>query len=337
MNDPRNEQRRRFLATAGWQAAEITPLRPDASFRRYFRLRRGASRAMLMDAPPPREDIRPFVKIARHLSTLGICAPALYAFDPEHGFLLLEDLGDDTFTRLLAQGLDEEALYEMAVDTLLRLHRQPSAAAIDLPSYGAGPLLDEALLFTDWYTPALRGEKTPGSMRESYRGAWLEIIGALPETTPTLVLRDYHVDNLMRTGSKEKPDCAVLDFQDALLGAPAYDLVSLLQDARRDVSRRLEQRMLERYFQSLQLPDRKAFMQWYRVLGVQRHCKVAGIFVRLCVRDGKCGYLAHIPRVIGLLQRGLAHEELGPLKDWVATNLPHLEPVNIYLRERDFE
>ena len=328
MSVSRDTQRGRFLEDAGWGDAEVTPLRPDASFRSYYRLCRGKGNAMLMDAPPPREDIRPFVKVALHLSALGIRVPKIYHCDPVRGFLLLEDLGDDTFTSLLASGaVGERELYRMAVEALLRIHHQPAAAAIDLPPYGAGPLLGEAQLFVHWYAPALRGAPLPAEARESYREAWLEALRVLPPVPPTLVLRDFHVDNLMRTGDPEHPDCAVLDFQDALLGPPAYDLVSLLQDARRDISRELEEEMLDYYFQHLQPPDRETFMRWYRLLGTQRHAKVAGIFVRLCVRDGKCGYLEHLPRVVHLLRQGLEHDELAPVRKWMEEHLPDAGPL----------
>lgn len=311
----------RFLAASGWGGAKRATLAADASFRRYDRIIDGTRVAVLMDAPPPKENVAPFVKVANHLVAMGFGAPKVLAEDRERGFLLLEDLGDDTFTRVLAAGGDERALYALAVDVLIDLHRRKAAVAIPggLPEYDHPRLLDEAILLFDWFLPAARGRSGTVAEKRDFVAAWLGValpgLSALP---PTLVLRDFHVDNLMvlknRTGVAR---CGLLDFQDALIGPRAYDLMSLLEDARRDIEPALVADMTERYLAAFSDLDRKAFMDDFVILAAQRHAKVIGIFTRLCVRDGKDGYLGHIPRVWRLLERTLTHPALAPFAAWL--------------------
>lgn len=318
MTGERERQRRDFLAAQGLADAHTDALQPDASFRRYFRIHRGDQRWMLMDAPPGRENLVSFITVARHLQRLGLRPPGVMVTDTECGFALLEDLGDDTFTRLLASGADEAGLYALAIDLLRHLHAHPDAGALDLPIYDEQRLLDEALLLVDWYWPAIRGEAAADPIRRDFLDAWREILRVLPVMPRTLVLRDFHVDNLMRVpGSTSVQQCGLLDFQDALLGPPAYDVASLLEDARRDPGPGLATAMLARYLTDQSISDREAFMHGYTVLAAQRHCKVAGIFVRLCRRDGKCHYLAHVPRVLRLLESHLHQPCLAPLRDWL--------------------
>jgi len=280
-----------------------------------------------MDAPAPHEDVTPFVKVAKHLSELGLRPPEILKVDHKEGFVLLEDLGDNTFTRLLGAGQDESPLYAMATDVLTALHQHPKATAIDLPHYSPAILLHEASLLVDWYYPAVTGERLDLDLRQGFLNSLKDCLAGLPSTEPTLVLRDFHVDNLMAVPSDSgtAPACALLDFQDALIGPAAYDLVSLLEDARRDISAEVVTRMLERYFASRKATSATAKqndIRWYHVLGAQRHAKVLGIFVRLYVRDGKSTYLTHLPRVMRLLDQHLDQDDLSPLKRWLDDNMP---------------
>jgi N-acetylmuramate 1-kinase len=321
----RERQCRDFLFEQGLGTATLEPLQPDASFRRYFRIHQSGESWMLMDAPPERENARVFVTVARHLNRLGLRPPSVMAVDPVQGFVLLEDLGDDTYTRLLARGEAEAGLYSLAIDVLRHLHTHPEVCASELPVYDEQRLLDEAVLLVDWYWPAVCGEPATRPVREAYLDAWRDILRALPASPQTLVLRDFHIDNLMRVpGPPGVLQCGLLDFQDALIGSPAYDVVSLLEDARRDLAPGLAEIMLARYLDGWSTQQREAFMHWYGVLGAQRHCKVAGIFVRLCRRDGKCHYLAHVPRVLRLLESHLRQPRLTPLRDWLERYLPGL-------------
>lgn len=311
-----------FLENAGWSDAQRRRLAGDASFRRYERLQGPRGRAMLMDAPPPREDVRPFVKVAEHLRALGYSAPAILARDVEAGLLLLEDFGDDTFTRLLAGGANEEELYRLAVDLLIDLHRQPQAAAVDAPPYDEERLLGEAALLTDWYLPAIDRPVSP-AVREEYLSTWRQAFGVFRDQPATLVLRDYHVDNLMRLpGRSGLAACGLLDFQDAVLGPAAYDLVSLLEDARRDVSATIITHMTKHYLDAFPSLDRQGFLAGYAVLGAQRNAKIVGIFTRLMARDGKPHYLGHIPRVWRLLEGDLQHPALAGVRRWLEAHIP---------------
>ncbi|MEQ8709556.1 MAG: phosphotransferase [Rhodospirillales bacterium] len=312
-----------FLATAGRAGAEVSLLAGDASFRKYYRVRRAGEITVLMDAPPPQEDVRPFVRIARHLRALGLSAPEILAEDTGSGFLLLEDLGDATYTRLLAEpGADEAALYQLATDVLIHLHRRADAVIPDLPSYDADLLWREAALLTDWYMPAIFGVETDAPVRDSFEAAWREVSAVVDAAPWSLVLRDYHVDNLLllpdRAGIGQ---CGLLDFQDAVQGPTAYDLMSLLQDARRDVAPEVQMLCLDRYLAAFPAIDPAAFEAAYAVLAAQRHTKVIGIFTRLCVRDGKPDYLRHIPRLWRLLEAALAHPALDPVARWFDTHI----------------
>ena len=190
-----------------------------------------------MDAPPPQEDVGPYIAVSQLLRRLGFSAPEVFAEDRARGFLLIEDFGDDTYTRLLDRGADEPALYTLAVDTLVALQRAVEArGSPDLPPYDAERLLAEAALLVDWYAPAALGEPLSDARRDEYLDLWRTLLPHAALPGDTLVLRDYHVDNLMLLPDRSGVQgCGLLDFQDAVCGPPSYDLVSLLEDARRDV------------------------------------------------------------------------------------------------------
>ncbi|MGE4219872.1 MAG: aminoglycoside phosphotransferase family protein [Alphaproteobacteria bacterium] len=307
---------RQFLDRTDWNDAEASLLAGDASFRRYYRLRRGAEQAVLMDAPPPKEDVRPFVAIAEMLCRHGLSAPRILAQDTAAGLLLLEDFGDATYTRVLTDGMDETVLYGIALDALIALHRGYDATAA-LPAYDERRLLDEAALLVDWYLPALRGMPTSPELRAEYLALWQAVLPVARGVANTLVLRDFHVDNLMLLSDRDGARaCGLLDFQDAVIGPLTYDLVSLFEDARRDVPGPLARILLDRYLAAFPDIDRNAFAASYAVMGAQRSAKILGIFTRLDRRDGKPHYLHHIPRVWRWLEGDLKHTALAPLARW---------------------
>ncbi len=320
---------KRFLAACGWGATEPSLLSADASFRTYYRLAEQGRRAVLMDAPPPLEDVGSYLAVARILRTLGLSAPRVMAEDAETGFLLIEDFGDDTYTRLIARGADERALYETAVDALIALQQAVARKGLpDLPLYDEEKLLFEASLLADWYVPAVKGAPLEEAERASFLAAWSGVLrpfaaAAGKEARLTLVLRDYHVDNLVylreRKGVRR---CGLLDFQDAVLGPSSYDLVSLLGDARRDVPPALKAAMIERYLAAFPGLDKSAFLREAAILAGQRNAKIIGIFTRLWKRDGKPQYLSHIARVWRLLEEDLAHPALAPAAEWFERHLP---------------
>lgn len=302
-----------FLTAAGWDGAEILPLAGDASFRRYFRVIDHNRSAILMDAPPPHEDPRPFIAVARWLGAHGFAAPAILHEDLGQGLVLLQDFGDSRLRETVDAAPESELrLYGAAVDLLVRLHGE--GPGVERP-YSLAEYQREAGLFVEWYCPAVGLEvDVPG-----YRDAWDRALApVLDGHRPVTVLRDYHAENLMLIEGGES--LGLLDFQDALAGHPAYDLVSLLQDARRDVAPALEAAMLDRYRRITGAGD--AFDTAYHVLGAQRNAKIVGIFTRLWKRDGKPRYPALCPRVWTYLERDLAHPALQPVADWFAANVP---------------
>ena len=308
-----------FLARHGWDQAEILPLAGDASFRRYFRILAGDRRAVLMDAPPPHEDPRPFVAIANWLEGVGLTAPRVLAADLAQGLLLLDDLGDARMRESLdADPAAERDLYETAVDVLVHLHGHPPMG--DLPPHGLEEWLIELELFLDWYVPAVGLE---GVDREGWEEAWRGVLGAIANDGlgPVTVLRDYHAENVMLLDGRGGIErFGLLDFQDALAGHPAYDLVSVLEDARRDVPPTLEREMIDRYVARTGSDDR--FEQAYWALAAQRNTRILGVFCRLWKRDGKDRYKQFQPRMWGLLERDLEHPSLAPVRAWFDANVP---------------
>lgn len=317
----RPEQRRAFLAGAGFADCRLEALPMDASRRCYFRLPQAG--LLLMDSPPLHEPIAPFLTLALHLRELGLSAPHVLASDRTAGLALIEDFGQATYTRLLDMGYAEQPLYELAVDALVHLHKAPRALAVDVPPYDLTAMLAEAVLFIDWYAPLLVDKPTAEALRQPYLDLCGQLAAAAASRREALVLRDFHVDNLMRLdGQTGVQACGLLDFQDALIGSCAYDLMSLLEDARRDVPEALRDQLLTRYLAQRPDIDAEQFSADYPVLAALRHAKIAGIFVRLAQRDGKQHYLAHLPRVIGQLDRALQAPALLPLREFLDRHLP---------------
>ncbi|WP_294190897.1 phosphotransferase [uncultured Sphingomonas sp.] len=301
-----------FLDAAGWTDARVQALAGDASFRRYFRVEAGDRRAVLMDAPPPHEDPRPFISVAGWLHERGFAAPAIHAVDLERGLVLLEDFGDVRMRETVDTDADAlMPLYSAAIDVLVDLHRHPAGA---WRPYDLAELQREAGLLVDWYCPAIKLDVDAAG----YRAAWDEVLHHALTEAPVTVLRDYHAENLMLVGPERS--LGLLDFQDALAGHPAYDLVSLLQDARRDVEPSIEEAMLARYTAATGAGS--AFLDAYHVLGAQRNAKIIGIFTRLWQRDGKPRYPALCPRVWTYLERDLSHPALAPVARWFDANIP---------------
>lgn len=324
-----------FLAAAGWGAARRAPLAGDASPRRYERLTLDGRRAVLMDAARgPEVDARPFLAVTAWLRAEGFSAPEVYAADAEAGLALLEDLGDDLFARVLTRRPEaEDALYAAAVDLLAALHDRAPPAPSDgwTPGpYDASAYRRESRLAVDWYLPAATGAPVAPERAAAFDAALDACLSALPEARPVAVLRDYHAENLLWLPSR--PGLArigLLDYQDLLVGHPAYDLVSLLEDARRDTGDALRAAMAARYAAATGW-NAEALSAAVHILGAQRNLKILGIFARLCRRDGKPAYLALMPRVWDHVVRDLAHPALAPLQDWAAC----LPPPDAAVRAR---
>lgn len=353
-----------FLTNAGWGNAVRRSLAGDASARRYERLSGPKGRAVLMDAPPePSEvangraagysavahlavDCRPFVALARKLRALGLSAPEIYAENVDRGLLLLEDFGDALFVSLLEEktpnATPEKDLYAAAVDLLVSLHSADFSddartrdSAFEIAPYDAAALKIESDLVIDWYLPGITGvTETPDDVREIYQNSWHSLFPMMEDPSPVLCLRDFHAGNLIWLPHREGPArIGLLDFQDAVIGARSYDLVSLLQDARRDIGSDLETQMLARYIQRASEIDpsfnEDDFRARYALLGAQRSSKIIGIFMRLWLRDGKKVYLPHLPRVWRYLERNLTHPSLNSLKAWFDENVPRKVRVTV--------
>jgi hypothetical protein len=313
-----------FLTKAGWSDAVRRPLAGDASFRRYERLERDGAQVVLMDAPPPQEDVRPFIVVADLIRRAGLSAPEIFASDTKAGLLLIEDFGDDTYTRLLARGAEERPLYDLAVDALIELHRNLSQEQIaGLPAFDDARCVEEAMRLIEWLWPAVHGAPPTATIRRSFESAWRQVLPAARRIPDALMHYDYHVDNLMLLpGPRGPAQVGLLDFQDAMRAPVSFDLAALLQDVRRDISQDLAAHCIARYLAAFPHLDPDAFAASYAVMGAQRNTRILGTFVRLWVRDGKPGYLNWLPRAWAMVSRNLDHPAMGPVRSWFDRHLP---------------
>ena len=349
---------REFLARAGWQDATLVPLAGDASTRRYMHATRGDRKAMLMDQPqgaespacPPNAkeeerralgynaiarlagaDCARFVATAEYLRTRGFSAPEIYAADAAQGFVLMEDLGNNLYADIMNAGGDEAALYSAAIDALALLHTEqaPDILAPDKPlyDYDETALLAEIDLLTEWFLPmALQRPAQEAEILE-HRALWRDALCPVLAAPRVFVHRDYHAQNILwlpdREGSRR---VGIIDFQDAVGGSRSYDLVSLLEDARRDVNPDLAEAMTRNYFAAMRTRGQPLDEGQHRaemaVLAAQRNAKIVGIFSRLFKRDNKPRYLAYMPRVWNYLNRDLSHPAMAPLKKWYDRTVP---------------
>jgi hypothetical protein len=347
---------RNFLERSGWGGAStrLVYLQGDASPRRYARLKKADGQgAILMDSPrrpdgPPirdgqsysaiahlAEDVSAFVGIGRALDAAGMSVPRIFAQDLAEGLLVIEDFGDHVFGTEVVQGRAQAPLWKRATETLVRLQAVPppkeirlsDRTTVTLPAADQGVLEIEAQLLLDWYWPALHGAPAPKETREAFNAEWSRVIARVLRQPQTWLLRDYHSPNLIALDDRAMPrDVGIIDFQDAMIGPGAYDLVSLLQDARVDVSASLEKDLFGHYVAQTtkrdEAFDAEEFRFAYAALGAQRNTKILGIFARLAMRDGKRQYLAHVPRIWGYLDRDLQHDGLSGLASWYERNLP---------------
>ncbi len=318
-----------FLAAAGWGGATRTPLAGDASGRRYERLTRapdGAS-AVLMHAPRLTcGDIAPFCRIDETLRARGLSAPSILARDQTAGLLLLEDLGDDLFARVIARDPSREhGLYVAATDVLLAL-RAPPPAGLRRADAGTLTTLTD-LAFSHYRAGA--GLAPDALLQERFQTRFLDILQGVTGGPDILLLRDYHAENLIWLPEREGvARVGLLDFQDAMAGPPAYDLASLLQDARRDVAAETEEKMIAHYLHQSG-EDGEEFRAAYAVIGAQRHLRILGVFARLAMAFGKPGYVDLIPRTWAYLMRDLDHPALRPVADLLRDALPEPDAATL--------
>ena len=327
----RNMVFQQFLSRNGWQDAGITRLAGDASTRRYLRLSREHDTAIVMDVPGKGDSVDPFLAMTEWLRSCGYSAPNVLATERTAGFLLLEDLGEDLYSVWLRRNPeDEETLYTRAVEVLVDIAARPPPRSIGsqpaqtpVPPYNDVALEREVLLMPQWWMRAALRGPVKEAATEVYLNLMRRALRDIAECRQVMVLRDYHADNLLwlpdRVGLAS---VGLLDYQDVVAGHPAYDLVSLLEDARRDTGADLREAMITHYLALRPEEDPQSFRRAYAVLGAQRNLKIIGIFARLAVRDRKPRYLQMIPRVWAHLQNDLEHPALEELRDWVAQNVP---------------
>lgn len=330
----RDKEIKRFLVEQGLAQATCVKMTGDASARRYMRVTDKGRSMILMDAPPQSEKIHPFLDIARLLNGMKLRVPHIYAADITHGLILLEDFGDMTFTRALAQQIDESKLYRLAVGTLVDLHRRLPVGFHDmLPAHDDARCLREVSLLLDWYWPAVFSVEASINVREGFEEAWREILPLRHALPPSIALFDFHVDNLMVLGNPLdellSDQCGLLDFQDAVIAPLGFDLASLLEDVRRDVPAAIKSEMQKRYlraFPDIHIDD---FMAAYHVMAAQRNVRIVGTFARLLCRDGKPAYQQFMPRVWRLVGDHLSYPSLAPLKRWFDMNLPPSKRISL--------
>lgn len=297
----------------------VEPLAGDASARTYWRLRRGAETTVLMDASRIPDCLPAYVTLSAHLRNMGLSAPEVFFADLQAGCAVIEDFGDAAFSRLLVEGHNPAELFALATDLLSTIHRNVAAAPPQWREYHPQQMLADIQLYLEWVTSNVDDEG-----KSEFQKRWLRVLPLAFQVPQTLLLRDYHVANLMwlpeRRGVQQ---AGVIDFQDAYRGPISYDLMSLLEDARRDIMPELRQQMLQRYFKSFPTLDQKAFAISYSILAAQRHTRVLAVFARLAKRDGKPEYQQqHSARVRRLLMNALQHPVLREVKEWFETYAP---------------
>ncbi len=326
--DHRIQHIRDFIDTTDWQGVAFTPMPQDASSRLYYRLQGGPSAVLLMDAPPSdgKDVVKSFSDIATYLRQIGLSSPEIMAADFDQGLLLIEDFGEDTFTRLLDQGQDPFPLYELAIDALLHLQSNKSHLNLSCDKHGAEEMRQRLDLVPKWYYQLKHQSVCPIEVQESFDVAWASVLAPLDDLPQTLQLRDFHVDNAMLLPQRLGVGaCGLLDFQDAAIGPAAFDVVSLIEDARRDVSDDLRRHCWLRYLEAHNELEQKQLRASYAILAAQRHARIVGIFSRLALRDNKDHYLIHLPRVEAYFKYHLETEmALKPVCKWFKRFIPQL-------------
>ena len=322
MTDVLEEDARALLAREGLEDAAVERLPGDASARRYARVS-GAGR-LLMEDRTDGVGFDAFLRLSDHLSGLGLSAPRVQAADPA-GLAVIEDFGTDTYGRLLGAGHDERALYELAIDALLHLHAHPRAAEVSVPDYTQAQMLDEVSRFSHWFVQVFAPDKDVAAFDAGFTELWRAALARLEAAPRTLCLLDFHIDNLMLLpGRPGVQACGLLDFQDAVIGPGEYDLMSLLQDARRDLAPGLEEAMLARYVAGAPaaLGGEAAILGRYHLMAAQRHTRLVGQFPRLWKRDGKPWYLQFMPRVMRQMTQALEDARLDDIAAYLDAELP---------------
>lgn len=319
-----------FLDKNNYKGFAISPLREDASARKYYRAKKDGTSYVVMDAPPPFEEISEFVRKAEIFKSLGLRTPRIFASDAAHGLLLLEDFGDQSYGDLRKAGHDQKALYKDAVDVLIHAHKQPVKLTHHLP-----PLSDVRLTYLvswiiEWYIPLVQPQTLSRVIRERFFELWSDAYQTWRKVPQHAVHLDYQFHNLMRLpGNSAAERCGILDFQDACYGPVTSDLVLLLQDAREDVPADIAKAGIDQYLAAFPEISRADFEAAYAINAAHNASRIVGLFARLKMRDKKPQYLGHIPRNLRYLEESLRHPALAPIKEWFDTYVPEHLRLNI--------
>ena len=301
-------------------------LTEDASMRRYARIETPKKSYILMDSPRTEHPYE-FDIVDKILIKNGLSAPVIYDEDLPNGLLLLEDFGDNTYASLLLKSPSlEETLYTAALDVLIKLRSIPIEDIQVIEKYQESQMIEHLETFTDWFMPYVLHGKPQDTIKTDFIEIWKQLIPSALNTQQGLILWDFHINNLMHLKRYGLQSCGILDFQDARIGPFSYDLVSLLEDARRPMNPHLRDSLMDRYIKQINPSEQENFIRSYHILAAKRHLRVLGFFVRLCQRDHKPGYLRHLPHVYNLLEQHLKQPYLADLKEWFYQTLPHTLP-----------
>jgi aminoglycoside/choline kinase family phosphotransferase len=308
-----------ILDKTQWRNAGRVPLAGDASSRRYVRLTQEESSAILMLDPAP-ANVRQFLKVGQILKEYGFSAPDILEDAADRGMLILEDFGDDIFAKIIEQNPSREGeLYKLAVDFLIDLTKREKP--YDLPYFSQSYVLDQNAAFLDFYVPDILGHPLADNARFFFHQIWRELLKLIEDDPEVFLYRDFHAENLVLLDSREGlAQLGLLDFQDAMCGPAAYDLASLLQDVRRQITPAVAQSMTSYYASETNINE-TALKQRIAILGAHRCLRILGVFTRLAKEQGKSRYIALLPRVIGHLNDNLAHPDLLALKHWIKVTL----------------
>jgi len=307
-----------FVLNCGFKEEDIIPIKNDASFRKYYRIKN--KKLIVMDAPPDKgESIEQFRTIADIIHTFNLSAPQIVSFDTKQGFMLLEDFGQTSFSNILNKD-NESKLYKKAIEVLIQINKQSKSKEkkiSKLKSYSIDLLVNESLLFIDWYLEKRKGELVSSDQKKEFIKILNDFYNNIKPQSSTLVLRDYHVDNLFfLNNQKSLKQVGLIDFQDAVIGSPLYDLASLLEDVRRPLRRNLQKKLLEIYIKAISINGQDAEREM-RFFSIQRNLKILGIFCRLSIRDKKDGYLKYLPNAVKLLRKNLQDPFFINLVNWL--------------------
>tara|TARA_X000001036_G_scaffold15915_1_gene13313 strand:- start:560 stop:1540 length:981 start_codon:yes stop_codon:yes gene_type:complete len=307
-----------FVLNCGFKEEDIIPIKNDASFRKYYRIKN--KKLIVMDAPPDKgESIEQFRAIADIIHTFNLSAPQIVSFDTKQGFMLLEDFGQTSFSNILNKD-NESKLYKKAIEVLIQINKQSKSKEKQLSklkSYSIDLLVNESLLFIDWYLEKRKGELVSSDQKKEFIKILNDFYNNIKPQSSTLVLRDYHVDNLFfLNNQKSLKQVGLIDFQDAVIGSPLYDLASLLEDVRRPLRRNLQKKLLEIYIKAISINGQDAEREM-RFFSIQRNLKILGIFCRLSIRDKKDGYLKYLPNAVKLLRKNLQDPFFINLVNWL--------------------